>query len=628
VGTLIEPGGLPVSRSPIRSPTRCGVLLGSLTLALVALTGATAQEPPPTREEQLWQAARTGDATVIRALLAQGVDPNAELRAGGRPLLFAAQHGHLEAVRTLLDAGATLGAREAVNGWTPLLWATFGNHCTLLPLLIERGADPNDSDFAKGWNALSWATAQGSEPCLEALLAAPRLASESVEQALGLARQLRRPALVARLEAARARSQPSAWPQFRGPGGSGVGEGVRLPAQWGGPDKAALLWQVEVPGLGHASPIVWGEQVFVATAVAAQPSPPPREGNPTDSLHETGAQSWRLLSYEARTGKLLWERVAHTAIPRLGRHPKNSYASSTPATDGKIVVALFGEVGLFAYSLSGELLWQRPLGPLDAGFFYDPSVSWGTASSPILFRDLVIVQVDVQKGSYLAAFRAQDGSPVWSTPRDELPSWSTPTIHEGAAGPELVTNGTHRLRGYDPLTGKELWSLATGNSYIVASTPVSNRELIFVGNGYRPLKPIYAIRSGSRGELAPPGADAQSSALAWHHSTGGPYYTTPLVYRDLLYVLGDNGVLAAYHAATGELVYRERIASGERFSASPVASEGRLLLLAESGEMLAVAAGLEATVQARGSLVLPSPCPAALSSREPRAASGARSRSP
>lgn len=565
-----------------------------LVLALAA-DGALSAAPPADGAERLWAAARTGDVATVRSLLAAGVAVDAPFRAGGTALLFASQHGHREVVEALLGAGADVAAREQVNGWGALLWAAFGGHCEVLPVLLSHGADPNQKELSQGLTPLAMAVVRGDGPCVDALLASPKLTPATLEHAASFATRMGKKDLVARL-AARTSAAPviPAWPQFRGPAASGVAEAAHPPTKWDAVAGSHLRWKTAIPGLGHSSPVVAGDRVFVTTAVKdGDPAPVRDTGNPMDSMSEAVKHSWRLLCLDAKSGAVLWERTAAEGLPGTRRHPKNSFASATPATDGSTVVALFGDQGLFAYSMTGELRWSRDLGPMDAGFFYDPGFQWGTASSPILWNGLVIVQVDVQKGSYVAAFSLADGKPVWRTERDELPTWGTPTIHARGDRAELVTNGVQKIRGYDPATGAELWSLTTGNSFVSASTPVASADLIVVGNGYRPLKPIYAIRPGGRGDLSPEEGESSGPHLAWSLKTGGPYYTTPLLYGDLLYVVSDDGVLGAYLSANGELVYRQRLGSGKRFSASPVAAEGRLYLAAEDGEVLVVKAGTE-----------------------------------
>ncbi|MFN7961067.1 MAG: PQQ-binding-like beta-propeller repeat protein [Thermoanaerobaculia bacterium] len=552
-------------------------------------------------EDQLWEAARLGDAAAVKDLLARGAQVDAPFRAGGTALLFAAQHGHRDVLELLLAAGANVGAREEVNGWGALAWATVGGHCDLLPVLLEHGADPNVRDLAKGLSPLAFAVVRAPRACFDLLLGSSRLSRETLTQAVEIAGQTGRKDLLPLLEKRLAELPspatpatslvPPSWPQFRGPHASGLGEGDP-PVSFGLEPGGGLRFKAEIPGLGHSSPILWGDRLFLTTAVTEGGELTVRDtGNPLDSVQEKRPTTWKLLCLDANTGALLWERTAAAGVPTVGRHAKNSLASPTPATDGRHVVASFGEKGLFVWDFEGTLLWQRDLGGGDVGFFYDPEYQWGSASSPILFEGLVIVQVDVQKGSYVAAFHADDGTPAWRTERDELPSWGTPTIYQDAGHAELVTNATNAIRGYDPRTGKELWHLKTANSFISASTPIAGSGLIVVGNGYRPAKPLYAIHPGALGDISLPEGHTSNDSIAWSSATGGPYYTTPLLAGGLLYVLADDGVLSAYRATTGESIYRQRVAAGARFSASPVLAADRLYLVSEEGTVYVVAAG-------------------------------------
>lgn len=272
----------------------------------------------------------------------------------------------------------------------------------------------------------------------------------------------------------------------------------------------------------------------------------------------------------------------------MKRHLKSSQANSTPATDGRRVVVLFATGGLYAFDFDGRLLWKRDLGLLDGGWFYDHSYQWGFGSSPVIHGGRVIVQPDVQKGSFLAAFDLADGREAWRTPREEIPTWGTPTVVRAESGEEVVTNGT-TVRGYDARTGALLWSLKP-NSEVMVATPVTGEALVFVTAGYPPVRPLYAIRPGSRGDLTLREGQNKSAAIAWSSSTEGTYIPTPLVYRGHLYTLHNNGLLFCYDARCGEQAYRARVGPGTSFSASTVAADGRLYLTSEEGDVYVVKA--------------------------------------
>jgi outer membrane protein assembly factor BamB len=347
-----------------------------------------------------------------------------------------------------------------------------------------------------------------------------------------------------------------------------------------------------VPGVAVSSPIVWGDRVFVSTAVSSDPKAGIRTGlyGDVEPVDDATKHAWRVYALDRATGKIVWERTAHEGIPKTRRHPKSSQASATPVTDGQRVVVSFGSEGLYAYDFDGDLLWKQDLGVLNSGWFYDPDYEWGLGSSPIIWNNLVIVQCDIQKGSFLAAFDVATGEPVWRTDREEIPSWSTPTIFQAGGQTTLVTQATEFTRGYDPATGKELWRFS-GNSEIAIPTPVVAGDLVIITNGYRGVQPIRAVKPGARGDITLAEGQTSNDGIAWSTVRGGPYIPTPVVYDGLLYVLQNNGVVAAYDATTGERAYQERLGAGGSFSASPVAADSKVYFTSEDGDVFVVKAG-------------------------------------
>lgn len=383
------------------------------------------------------------------------------------------------------------------------------------------------------------------------------------------------------------------WPQFRGQGASGVSEGGPAPASFDATKATNLKWKTAIPGLAHSSPVTWGNKVFITTAVTSAAKDETRFGLYGDvaPVKDDPKHTWKVYALDSQTGKILWERIASEGIPKVKRHPKSTHADSTPVTDGKYLVALFGSEGLYWYDLKGKLLWKQDLGLLDSGWFYDPDYQWEHGSSPIIYKNLVIIQADVQKNSYIAAYDLKTGKQVWKTGRDEISSWGTPTVYEGKTRPELITNGSKAIRGYDPLTGKELWWL-TPNSEVTTPTPIVAHDLIYVTSGYRPIQPIYAIRPGASGDISLKDGKDSSEFIAWSKPRGGPYMPTPIVYGDYLYTLSNQGVVIAYNAKTGERIYQERLGGkGGAFTASPIASDGKIYLSSEDGDVFVVKAG-------------------------------------
>ena len=383
------------------------------------------------------------------------------------------------------------------------------------------------------------------------------------------------------------------WPSFRGHEAAGSAEKQNLPDHWSPASGTNLLWRRPIPGLAHSSPIVWGDVVFVTSAISSRPDATFKPGlyGDGDASEDRSAHRWMLYAIDTRTGRIRWERTAAQGAPRNKRHIKSTYASSSPATDGRIVVAWFGSQGIFAYDFNGGLRWSVDLGRVDMGAYDIPSYEWGPASSPIIWNGLVIVQCDTQTDSFLLALNAETGETVWKTDRQELPSWGTPTIVNTSAGPELVTNASNFVRGYDPTTGRELWRLG-GSSKITAPTPIFADGLHIVASGRAPERPVFAVRPGARGDLTLPAGVTESTAVAWSKAGRGSYMPTPLAYRGVLYILANNGVFDAYDITTGKELYRQRLPLiGSGYSASPVAADGKIYLSNEDGEMLVIEAG-------------------------------------
>jgi outer membrane protein assembly factor BamB len=386
---------------------------------------------------------------------------------------------------------------------------------------------------------------------------------------------------------------PRNWPQFRGPDATGIADGQHPPITWDVKTGTNVRWKTPIPGLGHSCPVIWGDRVFLTTALSGDPDPKVRTGNYGDveSVNDTTRHIWQVLCLDRDTGKILWVRTAFEGVPKIKRHLKGSQANCTPATDGKRLVACFGPEGLYCYDLDGQLLWKRDLSTIDSSFAIEREYEWGFGSSPVIHDGLVLLQFDLSRDSFLAAYSLEDGSQVWSTPRDEIPSWSTPTVWRNAQRTEIVTNAAQYARGYDPATGKELWRLAK-KSEITVPTPVPAGDLVFVVSGNRPIQPIFVIKPGASGDISLPDGQSSSAHIAWSKLRGGPYMPTPIVYGPHLYVCSNAGVVTCYEAVTGQEVYRERI-GGESYTASPVAADGRLYFVSEQGEVRVVKAGAE-----------------------------------
>ncbi|MBM3785740.1 MAG: hypothetical protein FJW30_15350 [Acidobacteria bacterium] len=367
------------------------------------------------------------------------------------------------------------------------------------------------------------------------------------------------------------------WPQFRGPDAKGLAENQNLPAKWNPATGENILWKREIPGLGLSSPIVWGGRVYLTTAVSSNPKMifEAKLIGELDRRQDSAEQEFRVLAVDTKTGRIVWNELAAKAAPRVLRHPHNSYASPTPVTDGKHLIAFFGSEGLYCYNLRGKLLWKKDLGVMDQGAFDLPDYQWGTASSPILWQGKVILQVDMQAGSFLAAFDAATGNELWRTARDSKPSWATP----GVIGKQIVTNGVEHVNGYDPLTGKELWKVH-GTSMISVPAPFEYNGLAYVFSGYyRNMRRAYALDlkdSGARTVWMLPEA---------------PYLSTPVITDGRIYTVSTRGVLIVYEAATGKTVYQQRLGNGTGASSSLVAADGAVYAINEDGDVYIVKPG-------------------------------------
>ena len=379
------------------------------------------------------------------------------------------------------------------------------------------------------------------------------------------------------------------WAQFRGPAASGVDTRVVLPTAWDPTTGENIRWQTAIPGLAHSSPIVAGDRVYVATAASERPAEL-KVGLYGDiaSVNERDPQQWRLLALDKATGRIIWNTLALEAIPKVKRHTKASHCNSTPATDGRHIVAIFGSEGLFCFDADGKLQWRRNLGPMDSGYFQSPTAQWGFASSPIIHEGKVVVQCDVQKDSFLAVFDLADGRELWRTARTDVPTWSTPAIVASAGRTQIVVNGWHQTAGYDFANGKNLWTLDGGGD-IPVPTPIFAHGLIYLTSAHGNFRPLRAIRPDATGNITPGDPGQTNASIVWAHGRKGNYMQTPIVVGDLLFACNDLGVVTCLDARTGEVKFSERLSTqGQGFTASPVSDGRHLYFASEPGTVFVV----------------------------------------
>lgn len=379
------------------------------------------------------------------------------------------------------------------------------------------------------------------------------------------------------------------WPRFRGPDAMGVSETSKLPDSWD--TTKNVEWKQEIAGRGWSSPIVWGERIFLTSVSSAARSEEPKKGlyfGGDRSVASKAPHEWHVLCLELSSGKVLWDRVVHAAPPQNAIHIKNSYSSETPVTDGERVYTYFGNVGVFAFSLDGKLLWKKPLDPARTRF------SWGTASSPVLHGNRLYIVNDNEDQSYLLALDTESGDEIWRTNREEGSNWATPFVWQNELRTEIITPGTGKNRAYD-LKGKQLYEFG-GSSSITIATPYAKFGRLYVSSGYilDAKKPIWAIRAGASGDISLSAGQNSSEFVDWCQKGAAPYNPSTIIYGDQLYVLLDRGFVASYDARTGKQIYdRQRLPNGRAFTSSPVAANGRLYFLNEFGTTFVVKAGPE-----------------------------------
>lgn len=374
------------------------------------------------------------------------------------------------------------------------------------------------------------------------------------------------------------------WPQWRGPFFNGMARGD-APTVWS--DTKNVKWKAEIPGRGFSTPVIWGDRVFLTTAVptgkaaeAPQPAASPegrRAGGGSGPLVE---HKFEVLALDRKTGKLLWQRTAKVATPHEGYHRAyGSFASNSPATDGRYVYAFFGSRGLYAYDFNGKLIWEK-----DFGVQMKMRLAFGEGVAPLLLKDQLFLVFDHEAGSFMVAVDKRNGKELWRVQRDEPSSWSTPLAIDHNGRTEIIVPATNKVRSYDARNGKVLWESAGLGSNVIP-VPVYHNGMVYVMSGHRDPK-LMAIKLGKDGDIS------NSEAIAWSHTRGVAYTTSPVLYDNKLYVVTDNGMISAFNAATGEAFYAQtRLPKGYNLKASPVGANGKLYLATEDGDVLVVKMG-------------------------------------
>ncbi len=389
------------------------------------------------------------------------------------------------------------------------------------------------------------------------------------------------------------------WPSFRGINGAGVAEGFPTATAWDVPAGEGVAWKAPIEGLGHSSPVIWGHQLCVTTATSGKVDAGLRIGLYGDiaSVEDDTEHIWKLICFDKTTGALLFNRTIHQGVPVIKRHTKSTHANSTLATDGEHLIAMLGSEGLFAFDMQGNQIWKKDLGVLDSGYYVAPDAQWEFASSPVIHEGVLVIQADVQKGSFIAAFDVATGRERWRTPRSDVPTWSTPTIHVVGGRTQVLVNGWRHTGAYDFETGREVWKLngeGRGGGDIPVPRPVVDSGLVFITNAHGRGAPVYAIRETAAGDISLPAGDRTNDHVAWSVARDGAYMITPVLYQGLLYVSRNNGVFKVFEASTGTEVYQQRLGDGTTgFTASLVAADGKVYFTSEDGDVFVVKAGRE-----------------------------------
>jgi outer membrane protein assembly factor BamB len=399
------------------------------------------------------------------------------------------------------------------------------------------------------------------------------------------------------------------WPSFRGPGGGGVADGFPVRSEWNADATAGeidgVLWRTEVPGLGHSSPVVRGNRIFLATAIASDGIAPLKvgRGGQSDAADDIGEQSWVVFCYDRLTGVELWRRTAHQGRPRATRHAKATHANTSVAVEGSHVVAFFGSEGLHCYDLDGKLEWSRDLGVINISKY---GIGWGYASSPAIHQDHIAVVCDDPQNPFLAVFRLSDGEELWRVSRNTIceRSWGTPFIHSDPVRTQIVVNGWPWIVSYDLETGNEFWRIRGGGDNPVP-TPFAAHGCIYVTNAHGAQSPIFVVRPEANGDISPSEEEGINESIVWSTTRGGSYMSTPVVYRDYLYLGNSNGVVRCFNALTGHKVYEQRLGAGAAILSSLVAAEGKIYCASENGTVYVLAAGPDFKVLARNKMGQP-----------------------
>ncbi len=395
-------------------------------------------------------------------------------------------------------------------------------------------------------------------------------------------------------------SDSAYWPQWRGPLGTGVAPRGDPPIEWS--EEKNVRWKIAIPGEGHASPIVWGDAVYVLTAVETDQTVKGAAGEEKEIFRSgrrgrrrtpkpTIVHEYRVMAVNRESGELLWQKAACEELPHEGKHPDGSWASPSPITDGERLYAYFGSRGLFCYDMDGELVWKKDFGDMTVAH------SFGEGSSPALHGNMLVINWDHEGDSFICALDKKTGKEYWRKERDEVTSWGTPLVVDVDGDPQIITNGTTRVRGYDLTTGTLIWE-CSGMTRNTVPTPVEADGRVFVMSGFRGAALLAIDLADASKEIT------GTEAIAWSHDKGTPYVPSPLLDEGRLFFLATNtGTLSCLDADTGEVYYAGQKLDGIRgVYSSPVAARNRIYFTGRNGVVVVIKNSSAYEVLARNSL--------------------------
>lgn len=386
--------------------------------------------------------------------------------------------------------------------------------------------------------------------------------------------------------------QDRQWPSYRGYLASGVLDGANLPESFDFSSGNNVKWKTEIPGMGLSSPVIWGDRMFVTTAVSDADKTGLKPGMYGDVMPvaDSSVHDWKVLCLDKNSGKILWEKTSYKGVPKIRRHPKSTHANTSVATDGEYVVAFFGSEGLYCYDMKGNLQWKKDLGVLKSVYFAMKNAEWEFASSPLIYEGKLIIQCDVLEDSFVAAYDVRTGKELWKTKRDEFPGWCTPNIYMYGGKKYIALNGYKLRAGYELETGKEVWRMVGGGD-IQIPTPIIGKDLIYFNSAHGRSSPIMAVKTNAQGDITLKDNTMANEYVKWSIPRGGSYMHTMLLYRDHLYNVNWNGEVTCLDPFTGKELWNGKLGKTQSFVASPVASDGNIFIVAEDGTVFIIKDG-------------------------------------